>query len=68
MLNSGSEKNLNILLLHQGLKEFSPAEEEISLTEIPNVFDYIFVGHLHLRMEKSHGRTNVILPGSIEIG
>ena len=68
LLNSGSEKNLNILLLHQGLKEFSPAEEEISLTEIPNVFDYIFVGHLHLRMEKSHGRTNVILPGSIEIG
>ncbi|OQX20420.1 MAG: hypothetical protein BWK75_04825 [Candidatus Altiarchaeales archaeon A3] len=67
-LKSDSEKNLNILLLHQGLKEFSPAEEEISLTEIPNVFDFIFVGHLHLRMEKSHGRTHIILPGSIEIG
>lgn len=68
LLNQDSEKNLNILLLHQGLKEFSPAEEEISLTEIPNVFDFIFVGHLHLRMEKSFGRRKVILPGSIEIG
>ncbi|NCN64472.1 MAG: hypothetical protein GW779_01425 [Candidatus Altiarchaeum hamiconexum] len=68
LLNSSSEKILNILLLHQGLKEFSPAEEEISLAEIPNVFNFIFVGHLHLRMEKSHGRTKVILPGSIEIG
>jgi len=67
-LNSSSWKNLNILLLHQGLKEFSPVEEEISLAEIPDIFNFIFVGHLHLRMEKSHGRTKVILPGSIEIG
>lgn len=67
LLNS-SEKNLNILLLHQGVREFSPTEEEISLTEIPNIFDYIFVGHLHLRRERLHGKAKVYMPGSIEIG
>ncbi|CEG13511.1 hypothetical protein MSIBF_A4080001 [groundwater metagenome] len=74
--NSNSEKNLNILLLHQGLKEFSPAEEEISQSDIPNVFDFVFVGHLHLRnisLKSEHyikpdKRPTVILPGSIEIG
>lgn len=68
LLNECSEKNLNILLLHQGMKEFSPEEEEISLTDIPNIFHFIFVGHLHLRMEKNFDGRKVILPGSIEIG
>jgi len=74
--NSNSEKNLNILLLHQGLKEFSPAEEEISQSDIPNVFDFVFVGHLHLRnislksehYIKPNKKPMIILPGSIEIG
>lgn len=75
-LNSNPEKNLNILLLHQGLKEFSPAEGEISQNDIPNVFDFVFVGHLHLRnislksehYIKPNKKPTIILPGSIEIG
>jgi len=66
--NEKNLKGLNILLLHQGLKEISPAEEEISVTDIPDIFKFVFVGHLHLRMEKDFGRKKVILPGSIEIG
>ncbi len=75
-LDANSGKNFNILLLHQGLKEFSPAEEEISQSDIPNVFDFVFVRHLHLRnislkLEhyiKPNKKPMVILPGSIEIG
>jgi len=63
-----NSKNLNILLLHQGIKEFSPNEGEISINEIPDIFDFVFVGHLHLRREYIRGKTKIILPGSIEIG
>lgn len=59
---------LNILLLHQNLKEYiyNPIEPvALSLSNLPPGFDLITCGHIHWRdLAKTHSGTPVLLPGS----
>ena len=58
---------LKILLLHQAIDLDLIYGAELSETDLPYMdFDYIFIGHLHSRIERKHGQCNIIYPGSIE--
>ena len=62
------ESAVNILLLHQNFKEFSPVEDEmvatLSLHDLPNGFDLIASGHLHWTVKQKLGKTTFLLAGS----
>ena len=62
---------LNILVLHQSIKEFLPFDDEmvasISLDDLPNNFDLVVNGHLHLSSEKDIKGKRFVLPGSTVI-
>lgn len=58
---------LKILLLHQAVDVDLIYGAELTESDLPtNVFDYIFIGHLHSRIERKHGHCQIIYPGSIE--
>ncbi|MEM2760749.1 MAG: DNA repair exonuclease [Nitrososphaerales archaeon] len=58
-----------ILVLHQGLFDFSNIAGEINATDLPRNFDYYAMGHYHDRYEKrfEHLGGPLAYPGSIEI-
>lgn len=58
---------LKILLLHQAIDTDLVYGAELSELDLPiNVFDYIFIGHLHSMIQRKHGDCHIIYPGSIE--
>lgn len=58
---------LKILLLHQAIDVDLIYGAELSENDLPyDDFDYIFIGHLHSRIERQHNNCNIIYPGSIE--
>lgn len=58
---------LKILLLHQAVDIDLVYGAELSEDDLPyNDFDYIFIGHLHSRIERKHNNCRIIYPGSIE--
>ncbi|VVB98844.1 DNA double-strand break repair protein Mre11 [uncultured archaeon] len=58
----------NILLLHQGFKEFMAIDDEmvatLSLDDIPRGFDLAVNGHLHWSSTQELGTTKFLLAGS----
>ena len=66
-LNLGGK--LAILLLHEGIDKFLPYEGayELGLNEIPRNFNYVAMGHLHMRIKASVGKGELAYPGSSEI-
>ncbi len=58
----------NILVLHQGFKEFMAVDDEmvatLSLEDIPKGFDLAVNGHLHWNSVQNLGETVFLLPGS----
>lgn len=66
--NAAKKHNgLKILLLHQAVDLDLIYGAELSEVDLPYMdFDYIFIGHLHSRIERKHGQCNIIYPGSIE--
>ncbi|MAG18141.1 MAG: hypothetical protein CL944_01570 [Candidatus Diapherotrites archaeon] len=62
------ENACNLLLFHQGFKEFMALDDEmiatLSLDDLPKGFDLIINGHLHWRNEQKLGETTFLLPGS----
>ncbi len=69
MWNPKPEPNaLNILVLHQSLKEFLPFDDEmiasISLDDLPKGFDLVIDGHLHWSSDKHLESHNLLVPGS----
>ena len=57
----------SILVLHQGIKELLPMEYEITLSDLPDNFDYYALGHLHDYHRKECGRGCLVYPGSMEL-
>lgn len=58
---------LKILLLHQAIDTDLIYGAELSEDDLPiDVFDYIFIGHLHSKIERKHHNCHIIYPGSIE--
>ena len=58
---------LKILLLHQAIDIDLVYGAELLEDDLPyNDFNYIFIGHLHSRIERKHNKCNIIYPGSIE--
>jgi exonuclease SbcD len=57
-----------IVVIHQGLKEFHPYGEEITVNDLPQSFDYYAMGHLHDHDERRFERLAgpVCYPGSID--
>jgi len=62
---------VNILLLHQGIKEFLPFDDDmiasISLSDLPAGFDLVVDGHLHWHSDRSMPDRRFLLPGSTVI-
>ncbi|MFH1390833.1 MAG: DNA repair exonuclease [Candidatus Diapherotrites archaeon] len=62
------QNNCNLLLLHQGFKEFMAVDDEmiatLSLDNLPKGFNLIINGHLHWYNEQKLGETTFLLPGS----
>jgi len=58
-----------ILVLHQGLLEFSDLAGEMSSNDLPSNFTYYAMGHYHNRYEKrfEHLGGPLAYPGSIEV-
>lgn len=58
-----------ILILHQGLSDFSSVAGEMNSTDLPSSFTYYAMGHYHDRYEKrfEHLGGPLAYPGSIEI-
>lgn len=64
---STKHTGIKILLLHQAVDVDLVYGAELSENDLPyDNFDYIFIGHLHSRIERKHGHCNIIYPGSIE--
>lgn len=58
---------LKILLLHQGIDVDLIYGAELSENDLPTkTFDYIFVGHIHSRIDRMNGNCHIVYPGSIE--
>ena len=58
---------LKLLLLHQAVDLDLIYGAELTEDDLPyNDFDYIFIGHLHSRIERMHNNCHIIYPGSIE--
>ena len=58
---------IKILLLHQAIDVDLIYGAELSEDDLPyDDFDYIFIGHLHSRIERKHNNCHIIYPGSIE--
>ncbi|ABM81026.1 DNA repair exonuclease [Hyperthermus butylicus] len=57
---------VNILLLHQALREVAP-NYEVELGELPKGFSYYALGHIHLYREFRLGDAAVVYPGSPEV-
>ena len=58
---------LKILLLHQAVDIDLIYGAELQEHDLPvDVFDYIFIGHIHSRIERQDGNCKIIYPGSIE--
>jgi DNA repair exonuclease SbcCD nuclease subunit len=69
MWNPLPEKGaLNILLLHQSVKEFLPFDDDmvasISLDDLPKGFDLVIDGHLHWSSDKHLASHRLLVPGS----
>ncbi|MCX6798910.1 MAG: DNA repair exonuclease [Candidatus Diapherotrites archaeon] len=62
---------VNVLLLHQSIKEFLPFDDEmiasISLGDLPKGFDLIVDGHLHWFSDKNLKEKNFLVCGSTVI-
>lgn len=57
-----------ILMLHQGLSNFSRYASEFSLEELPKNANYYAMGHLHSYLfKKLGGESFLVYPGSLEI-
>ena len=64
---SKQHNGLKILLLHQAVDLDLIYGAELTEEDLPyNDFDYIFIGHLHSRIERKHNNCQIIYPGSIE--
>ena len=61
------EGKTRILMLHQGLSNFSKYASEISLEELPRNIDVYALGHLHSFIYKKLGDKLLVYPGSLEI-
>lgn len=58
---------IKILLLHQAVDVDLAFGAELTENDLPfDDFDYIFIGHLHSRIERSHKKCRIVYPGSIE--
>jgi len=58
----------SVLMLHQNISNVFGFEEGIDLSEIPEAFTYVAMGHIHMRkVLKTPEGTTVAYPGSIEI-
>jgi len=59
---------VNILLLHQSIKEFLPFDDDmiasIALADLPAGFDLIVDGHLHWASEQKLGEKRLLVAGS----
>ena len=59
---------INILMLHQSIKEFLPFDDDmvatISLNDLPKGFDLIIDGHLHWSSEEHLEKNRLLVPGS----
>ncbi len=55
-----------VLLLHQGLGEFHPYANELSMNDLPLGFNYYAMGHLHDHAMKPYGDGIICYPGSID--
>jgi DNA repair protein SbcD/Mre11 len=62
------KNHCNILLLHQSFIDFLPFDDEniatLSLSDLPNGFDFIINGHLHWVSEQKIDDKNFLLCGS----
>lgn len=56
-----------ILVLHQGIDKFLPYEYELEIGDIPEIFHYYALGHLHNRIEVPFGLGKMVYPGSMDI-
>ncbi|RLE60676.1 MAG: hypothetical protein DRJ35_02565 [Thermoprotei archaeon] len=56
-----------ILMLHQGLSNFSRYASEFSLEELPRNVNYYAMGHLHSFIYKKLNGSFLVYPGSLEI-
>lgn len=64
---SKKHNGLKVLLLHQAIDVDLIYGAELSENDLPyDDFDYIFIGHLHSRIERKYKNCNIIYPGSIE--
>jgi DNA repair exonuclease SbcCD nuclease subunit len=53
-----------VLVLHQGLKEAFGPGSELSVSDLPNGFDYYAMGHIHRHFEMRLGRGLLAYPGA----
>lgn len=62
---------VNMLLLHQSIKEFLPFDDDmiasIALADLPSGFDLIVDGHLHWASDENLESKSLLLPGSTVI-
>ncbi|WP_456471599.1 metallophosphoesterase [Methanocaldococcus sp.] len=56
----------SILMLHQGIKEYSDQNYELSLSHLPNGFLYYALGHIHKKWISNKDIGKVVYPGSLE--
>ncbi|MEM4365787.1 MAG: DNA repair exonuclease [Candidatus Nitrosocaldus sp.] len=65
-ITNTADAKRRILLLHQGLGEFHPYANELSMNDLPLGFNYYAMGHLHDHAMKPYGDGIVCYPGSID--
>jgi DNA repair exonuclease SbcCD nuclease subunit len=56
-----------IIMLHQGIDKYFPLEHELKIGELPKVFHYYAMGHIHKRVLDRFGQGVIAYPGSPEI-
>ena len=67
VINAQQHDGLRILLLHQAVDVDLIYGAELTEDDLPtDVFDYIFIGHIHSRIDRVHDDCRIIYPGSIE--
>ncbi len=64
---TSNSKNLHILMLHQEFYPLFPTSSLFTEREIPQGFDYVGIGHYHVKQEpKKINNSFVVYPGSTE--
>jgi len=62
----GKVRKRSVLMMHQNIVNVFPLESGLELSDMPQCFQYVAMGHIHRRW-KSKGKPLIAYPGSIEI-